>query len=88
MGNFMKYWKPAFMAIQADLLVIMTRSNEAKNVAEIDKCIREYKNLLGDLEDETEGLKCIMKLRDAKAQERIVISGANIAKKHQNNKIN
>ncbi len=84
----MKFWKPAFMAIQEELLIIMKRSNEAKNVAEIDKCIRDYKKLLGDLEDESEGLKCIIQLRDTKAQERIVTSGANIATNSLKNKLN
>lgn len=39
------------MSIQEDLLLIMKRSNGAKSTAEIDKCIREYKEILGEIED-------------------------------------
>jgi hypothetical protein len=75
----MQFWQPDFMAIQDELLVIMKRSNEAKSVAEIDKCICDYKVLLGGIEDEAGGLKSIIQLRDAKAESRIVTSGVNIA---------
>lgn len=84
----MKFWKPEFMAIQEKLLVIMKRSNEAKSVAEIDKCISDYQTLLGDLEDESEGLKCIEQLRDAKAQELITRTGNNLVITPKNIKLN
>jgi len=74
-----KCWKPDFMSIQEDLLLIMKRSNDAKSTAEIDKCIREYKEILGEIEDETDGLKCIIQLRESKAQEQISKHGLNLS---------
>lgn len=84
----MNFWKPEFMAIHEDLLLIMKRSNNATSVAELDGCIVEYKKVLGSLEDESEGLKSIVQLREAKAQELIVSSGANLIVNSKNIKLN
>ena len=73
-----------FMLIEKELVTIMERALESNNIAEIDKCIVDYKNHLGGLKDEGEGLMAIENFRLAKSLLLIERKGQNIPQPYIN----